>query len=183
MSQAVAVKTDLFGIVAQYEDSDQLIEAARRARDAGYTKMDGYAPFAIEELPDILGNRDDRIPWVMFFGGMFGAIGGFGLQVWVANVDYALNIGGRPNISWPSFVPVTFECMVLAAAISGLVGMIALNGLPRPHHPLFDAPDFERVTQDRFFLCIESSDPNFDRDSVAKFLESTGAISVSEVKE
>lgn len=173
---------ELYGVVAQFDTGENLIEAVRQARQAGYTKMDAYTPYAVEGLVDELGTRDDRVPWIVFWCGVIGASLGFLLQVYVAVIDYPMNIGGRPNFSWPYFIPVTFECGVLAASLGGLVGMLVLNGLPRPNHPIFDAPDIERSGQDKFFLCIEAADPNFQVDSAKQFLETTNPEFVSEVR-
>lgn len=173
----------LHGVIAQFSEGEALMAAAQKARDAGYTKMDAFTPYAIEGLVDVLGNKDDRVPWITFFGGVIGASLGFTLQWWVSCVDYPLNIGSRPNLSWPSFIPITFECGVLMASLSGVIGMLMLNGLPRPHHPLFDAKNFEKSGEDKFFLCIESTDPAFEVEKTKAFLESINAEEVSEVVE
>ncbi|MEW5882741.1 MAG: DUF3341 domain-containing protein [Armatimonadota bacterium] len=175
------IEPKLRGFTAHYETPEALIEAARRAREAGYSRLDALTPYAVEGLVEALGQRDDRVPKIVLAGGVLGALSGFSLQVYVAAFDYPMNIGGRPNISWPSFIPITFECGVLAAALSALVGMLMLNGLPRPHHPVFDAPEIERVTDDRFVLFIESDDPQFNTSETREFLKATGAVSVQEV--
>ncbi len=173
----------LHGIIAEFENADELIHAAKRAREAGYTKMDAYSPFPVHGLSEAIGFEDHKVPWLVFISGVIGAIAGFSLQYYVSVVDYPLNVGGRPYLSWPAFIPVTFETTVLFAAFGAFIGMLALNGLPRPHHPIFNAPRFERASQDRFFLCIEASDPQFDRVRTRHFLESAGARLVSEVEE
>lgn len=173
----------LFGVVAEFETPEALIAAARRAYDAGYRRMDGYSPFPVEGLSEALGQRDMLIPHIMLAGGLAGGIGGFLFLTWTTVLDYPINIGGRPLFAWPSFVPITFELTVLLSALAGVVGMFWLNGLPQPHHPLFSVRAFDRVTEDRFFLCIEAADPRFDLDVTRSFLASLGALSVSDVEE
>jgi hypothetical protein len=172
----------LYGIIAEFEDAGQVIAAARRAHEAGYRRMDAYTPFPVEGLSDALGHRDIAVPMIMLAGGVLGAIGGFGFLWWTMAVDYPVNIGGRPLLSWPSFIPITFECTVLLSALSGVIGMFLLNGLPQPYHPVFDAPDFAKATSSGFFLCIESTDPHFDREETRRFMETLGAEQVSEVE-
>ncbi len=173
----------LHGIIAEYETPEELLRAAKRAREAGYTRMDAYSPFPVHGLAESIGFEDHKIPWTTFFAGVIGAIAGFSLQYYISVVNYPLNVGGRPFLSWPSFIPVTFETTVLFAAFGAFIGMLVFNGLPQPYHPIFNAPRFERASQDRFFLCIEASDPLFDRAKTRHFLEATGARMVSEVEE
>jgi hypothetical protein len=172
-----------FGVIAQFSEAEEILKAAKDARDSGFTKLEAYTPYHVEGLVDILGTRDDRVPWIVFICGISGAILGFLLQVYVAVIDYPMNVGGRPDLSWPSFIPVTFECGILAAALGGLLGMLFLNGLPRPHHPLFDVDGFEQVSKDKFYLCVESNDPNFDVSRVKDFFQKVGAEDVKEVFE
>ncbi|MFN8140360.1 MAG: DUF3341 domain-containing protein [Fimbriimonadales bacterium] len=171
----------LYGVVAEYSSGEAVVAAANAARAAGFTKMDAYTPYMVDDLVDALGNKDDRVPKIVFGMGLLGATGGFLLQWWVASSAYPLNIGGRPNLSWPSFIPITFECGVLVAALTAAGAMIALNGLPRPHHPIFDAKNIERATKDKFFLCIEAEDPAFDLQKAKDVLGATKADDVSEV--
>ncbi len=171
----------LYGVVAKYSSGEMLLEAAKEIRCKGYTSVEAYTPYHVEGVVDALGNKDDRVTWIVFFGGVIGAALGFLLQYYVAVVDYPMNVGGRPNLSWPSFIPVTFECGILSAALSGLVGMLGLNGLPRPHHPIFDAPGIEASGRDKFFLCIEADDPQFSLDEAKAALQATGPESVDEV--
>ncbi len=183
MSHApAALQPTTYGLLAAFESPEALAAATKKAREEGYVAMDAFTPFAVEGLADEIGTRDDRVPWIVFISGMTGAALGFLLQVYVHAYDYPMNVGGRPDISWPSFIPVTFECGILAAALSALVGMLALNGLPRPHHPLFGTKSFSRVTDDRFFLCIESTDPKFDSARTREFLASIGAETIEEVE-
>jgi hypothetical protein len=172
----------LYGIIAEFEDADHVIAAAKRAYEAGYRKMDAYTPFPVEGLSEALGFRDVYIPTMMLVAGILGCIGGFGLIYYCLGISYPLNIGGRPIMSWPYYLPITFECTVLAAALAGVFGMFAINGLPQPYHPVFDAPEFHLATSSRFFLCIEHTDPHFDRDATRRFMDSLGAERVSEVE-
>lgn len=173
----------LHGIIAEYETPEELLRAVKRAREGGYTRMDAYSPFPIHGLAEAIGFEDHKVPWTTFFAGVIGAIAGFSLQYYISVVNYPLNVGGRPFLSWPSFIPVTFETTVLFAAFGAFIGMLVFNGLPQPYHPIFNAPRFERASQDRFFLCIEASDPLFDRANTRHFLEATGARMVSEVED
>jgi len=170
-----------YGMIAQFSEAEDLMKAARKARETGYEKVEAYTPYAIEGLVDVLGNRDDRVPWVVFWCGVIGASLGFLMQCWISMVDFPMNVGGRPNFSWPLFISITFECGILSAAFGAVIGMLVMNGLPLLHHPLFAAPNFESVSRDKFFLCIESSDPKYDRNETRKFLEELGAETVSEV--
>lgn len=172
----------LYGLTAEFDDAHQLIGAANKTREAGYKKIDAYAPFPVEGLSDALGHRDHYIIQIMLGAGVVGGLTGFGLQYWATLLEYPLNIGGRPLYAWPSWIPITFELTVLFAALSGIFGMFAINGLPEPYHPMFDAPNFDRASSDRFFLTIESRDPKFDREKTRQFLESLGAMQVSEVE-
>jgi hypothetical protein len=172
----------LFGLVAEYDDPEKLIKAAQAAYDAGYREMDCYTPFPVHGLPEAIGFDDVRVPWIVFIGGVVGAFSGFALQYWVSVYAYPHNVGGRPLFSWPAFIPVTFECMILFAALGAVFGMLILNKLPQPYHPVFNAPRFDRASQDLFFLAIEARDPQYDADSTQEFLRGTGASLVSEVK-
>jgi len=172
----------LYGLIAEFEHADQIVGAARRAHEAGYRRLDAYSPFPVEGLSEALGFRDHLVPWIMFIGGVLGCVGGFLFLAWSIGLDYPLNIGGRARFSWPYYFPITFELTVLLSALSGVVGMFGLNGLPRPYHPVFDAPNFDLATSSRFFLCIESDDPQFDRAQTRAFMDTLGASQVSEVE-
>ena len=171
----------IYGLLADFETPEALVEAAGRARQEGYTKLEAYSPFAIDELSGTEAPHRTEIPKIMFLGGCLGALAGFLMQYYTAAIDYPLNIGGRPLNSWPAFIPVTFELTVLSAALFGVIGMLALNGLPMPYHPLFNVPDFARASQDRFFLCIEAADPKFDAAATRAFLAGLGPAEVVEV--
>jgi hypothetical protein len=171
----------IFGIMAEFESPTALVAAARRAREKGYRKLDAYSPFPIEELNEALALHDNRLARLVLGGGVLGMLTGYGLQYWVAAINYPLNIGGRPLNSWPSFIPVTFELTVLFASLAAFFGLLGLNGLPQPYHPVFNVPGFAMASRNRFFLCIQAADPLFDRKETAVFLESLEAKEVSEV--
>lgn len=152
----------LYGMLVEFEEPEELIAAARRVRAAGYRRIDAYTPMPVHGLASALGIRRTRLPLIIAAGGVVGAALGLALQIWTSAYAYPHNVGGRPLISWPAFVPVTFEMTVLCAALSGVLGTLALNGLPRPYHPLFAVPEFARATQSSFFLCVEAADPLFD---------------------
>lgn len=175
-------RPDLYGLLIEFEDPEALVAAARRVRNAGYRRIDAYSPMPVEGLAEALGMRNTRLPYIVLIGGICGGLMGLLFQAWVNAVAYPLNIGGRPPLSWPSFVPVTFEMTILGAALSGVLGMLALNKLPRPHHPLFGVPEFDLASQSRFFLCVEASDPLFDRLETRSLLEEVAENSVIEVE-
>jgi hypothetical protein len=172
----------IYGLMAEFDKPDALIKATEKAYEQGYRKMDAYTPFPIEELAEALHMHTTGVPPLVLAGGLTGATGGFLLQV-IGNLDYALNVGGRPLFSWPAFIPITFESTILLAAFAAVFGIIVLNGLPRPYHPVFNAPNFERASADGFFLCIEAADPKFDMAATRRFLESLGPKQVSEVEQ
>jgi hypothetical protein len=169
--------------MARFEQPEQLIEAAKRAYSAGYRKMDAYSPMPVEGLAEAIGFTRHWVSAVVLGGGLAGCIGGFGLLWWIAVIAYPHNIGGRPFVSWPMFIPITFECTILLASLSAVVGMLAMNGLPMPYHPVFNLQSFaERGSVDRFFLCIEATDPKFDRARTRAFLEQLKPEEVAEVE-
>jgi hypothetical protein len=172
----------IHGLLAEFNDLNEVIAAVKRAREAGYRDLDAYTPFPVEELAEAMGMHHNRLPLIVLIGGIVGACVGYGLQYWTAVVDYPIIVGGRPFHSWVSFLPVTFECTVLFAALSAVFGMLALNGLPMPYHPVFNVPRFALATRERFFLCIEASDPLFDRDGTRRFLERSIPRAISEVE-
>jgi len=172
----------LHGLMAEYVTPADVIAAATSVRAAGWTKVDAYTPFPIEALNEALDLHHSKVPLVVLVGGLVGGIAGYGLQYWTTVVDYPLNIGGRPFHSWVSFIPPTFETTVLFAGISAVVGMILLNGLPRPYHPVFNEPRFVTASRDRYFLVITADDPRFDRASATAALRATNAVDVTEVE-
>ena len=180
MSHAAETPT-LYGLMAEFDNPTALVEATNRARLEGFRNMDAFTPIPLEELNEALGLRRTRLPRLVLLGGSLGGLGGFGLQYWASTLAYPMNIGGRPLNSWPQFIPVTFETTVLGAALSCFIGMWALNKLPMPYHPVFNVPAFDRASRDRFFLCIEATDPRFDVHSTRAFLESLHPVGVSDV--
>ena len=173
----------LHGLMAEFSNERDLVLAARGAYEAGYRRMDAYSPLPIEGLAQELGFRHTRVPLIVLAGGLIGGFSGFFLQYWISAIDYPINVGGRPYNSWPSFIPVTFELTILAAAFAALLGMLALNHLPMPYHPVFNVPRFALASRDRFFLCIEATDPKFDRADTTRFLESLPGARVSVVEQ
>jgi hypothetical protein len=171
----------IYGLMAEFEDPTSLVTATERAHHEGYRHMDAYSPFPIEELHDALGARHTKLPLIVLIGGLVGCLGGYALQYWSSVIAYPLNIGGKPLHSWPAFIPVTFECTILAAALSCVLGMLALNGLPMPYHPVFNLARFALASRNRFFLCIEAKDPKFDLEATRRFLESLEPREVSTV--
>lgn len=173
----------LFGLMAEFEEHEELLAAARRAYGEGYRRMDAYSPFPIDGLAEALGHESSPIPLFTLAGGMIGGLGAYFME-WIAMAKlYPINVGGRPLNSWPNFIPVTFELTVLIASVSAFLGVFILNRLPEPHHPVFNVPEFERASNDRFFLCIEADDSKFDVRETRKFLENLKALKVTEVRE
>ena len=175
-------KPRYYGLMAEFDSPTAVVDATRRAYAEGYRRMDAYTPFPVEGLAEEMRFHHTRVPLIVLLGGLAGCLGGYFLQYWIAAIYWPLNIAGRPLNSWPMFIPVTFELTVLAAALSALLGMLALNGLPHPYHPVFNVPRFALASQDRFFLCIEASDPRFDRAATRDFLESLSPREVSDVE-
>jgi hypothetical protein len=173
--------TPIYGIMAEFDSASDLVAAARKTHEAGYKKIDAYSPFPVEELAEAIGFHKNRVPLVTLIGAMVGGLTGYLMQYWIAVVDYPVNIGGRPYHSWPSFIVVTFEMTILFGGISAVLGMLALNGLPMPYHPVFNVPRFAMATKDRFFLIVFSTDAKYDRTGTRQFLESLGPRSISEV--
>jgi len=172
---------DIFGIVAEFAEPDQLVQAAARVHAEGYRRVEAYSPMPIEGLSEAIGFPRSRMPMIVLIGGIIGCLSGVALQYWTMMIDYPLNIGGRPLNSWPAFVPVVFELTILIAALFAVLGMLAMNGLPRPNHPLFAIPQFDRATQDRFFLIVLGIDPKFDLQGTREFLQHLGASEVIDV--
>ena len=170
----------VYGLVAEFGTDAELMRAAEKAYQSGYRRMDGYTPFPIEGLAEALGKRN-RIPLLALLGGILGGSSAYFME-WFANViSYPINIGGRPLHSWPAFIPITFELTVLGAALTAFFSSLALSGLPKPYHPMFNLPEFERASQDRFFLCIEAADARFDEGATRAFLQSLDPLMVAAV--
>ena len=172
----------LYGIMAEFDNPSDLVAAARRSHEAGYRRINGYSPYPIEELSEAIGFTKTSLPLIVFIGGVLGGLAGFGMQYYMEVIDYPLNVGGKPFNSWPAFIPITFECVVLAAAFSAVLGMLILNKLPQPYHPVFNVPNFAMATRDRFFLAVEANDPKFEHEKVVGLLRSLNALEVSDVE-
>lgn len=172
----------LYGLIAEFEHPEELVAAAEKARAEGYRDVEGYAPYPVDGLNAALGQQDNYVPQIMLVAGICGCAFALFFIYWVQGIAYPLNIGGKPIWGWPLAMPITFELTVLSAALSGIFGMFMLNGLPSPYHPVFEAPNFERASSDRFFLCIEAKDKKFDREKTRQFMDSLGAHLVSEIE-
>jgi hypothetical protein len=173
----------LHGVLAEFDDPAALVRAAGRAREAGYTRLDAFSPYPIEALSEALRLPRTRLPWIVFFGGLTGTAAGYGLQYWASVMAYPLNIGGRPFHSMPAFIIPAYETTILFAAFAAVVGMIMLNGLPQPYHPVFNVPQFAAASSDRFFLLIEARDPKFELAGARRFLEGLKPLGVTDVEE
>jgi hypothetical protein len=171
----------IYGLMGEFDDPNALVAATYRAHYEGYRRMDAYSPFPIEELHEALGLHHSRLPLIVLIGGVLGCVGGYLLQYWAAEVAYPLNVGGKPLNAWPMFIPVTFETTILAAALSAVLGMLALNGLPMPYHPVFNVPRFALASRNRFFLVVEARDARFDMERTREFLHTLGAREVTTV--
>jgi hypothetical protein len=172
-----------YGLMAEFDSPGAIVGAAHAAHDAGYRVMDAYSPYPIEELHHALGIGRSKVPIIMLTGGILGGLGGLSLAAWASAIAYPMNIGGRPLLSWPAFIPVAYECTILLAALSGVVGMLALNGLPSPYHPVFNVPRFALASRNRFFLCVRARDGQFDLDRTRRLLETLQPHEISEVAE
>jgi hypothetical protein len=172
----------IYGLMAEFDNPRDVIAAAERTYTEGYRRIDAYSPYPIEALSEAIGVHRTSMPLIVLIGGILGFLGGYLLQYWVHVIEYPLNVGGRPFHSWPAFIPITFETTVLGAALAAVFGMLALNGLPEPYHPVFNTPNFALASRDRFFLLIEATDPKFDREATARFLKSLGPLEVTDVE-
>lgn len=173
----------LYGLMAEFDTATSLVEAATRAREAGFTKTDAFSPFPLHEIDAALGIKRSILPVLVFFGGITGLCLGIGLQVFVHYIDYPLNIGGRPFLSWPAFVPPAYELTILLAGFTAVFGMLFLNGLPQPYHPVFNVPRFALASRDKFFFVIEADDDKYDYEETKAFLASLHAQEVFDVEE
>lgn len=178
----MSTKSARYGLLAEFDSAEALLKATRRAYEAGYRKMDAFTPFPVEGLDAALGFHRTGLPWIALIAGVIGAVGGFALQYWTSVIDYPINVGGRPLNSWPSFIVVSFELTILLAAGGTVLGMLALNGLPMPYHPVFNVSEFKLASNDRFFLCIEAADPQFDPEQTRRFMEGLDAREVYDVE-
>jgi len=177
------MEKNIYGLMAEFDTAGELVDAARSVRDAGYVKTDAFSPFPIHEMDEALGIKRSILPVLVFFGGLTGLLLGIALQVFVHYIDYPLNVGGRPYLSWPSFIPPAYELTILIAGFTAVFGMLFLNGLPRPYHPVFNVPRFALATREKFFLLIEATDPKYDYQTTRHFLEGLGPQEVFDVEE
>jgi hypothetical protein len=173
----------LHGVMAMFESGEDAVRAAQSAYAAGFRRMDAYSPHPVDGLAEAIGYPYNWMRMIVLVSGLLGGIGGYGLQYYSAVMNYPINVGGKPFHSLPNFIPITFETTVLAAAIGAVVGMLGLNGLPRPHHPVFNVPEFDRASSSGFFLCILADDPQFDAETTTKFLEGLGPSLVTRVED
>ncbi len=175
-------RESIYGLMAEFETPEQVLEAARRTHAAGYRRIDAFTPIPVEGLAEAVGFDWTALPALVFVGGLLGGLSGFGM-CWYANViSFPMNIGGKPYNSWPSWIPITFELTILGAALTAVFGMLALNGLPTPYHPTFNVERFELASTDRFFLCVKSKDEQFDLTQTKAFLESLKPHGVFEIE-
>ncbi|HLW43940.1 MAG TPA: DUF3341 domain-containing protein [Candidatus Acidoferrales bacterium] len=172
----------IYGLLAEFDTPERLLEAAQKTHTAGYQSMDAFSPMPIEGLAEACGFHRTKIAPITLAGGIFGCLGGFGIQYYASVISYPLNIGGRPYNSWPAFIPITFEMAVLGAAIACVAGLLVLNGLPSPYHPLFNVPRFALASRNRFFLCVKARDRRFDLAGTREFLEGLRPVGVYDVE-
>ncbi|MFL6209275.1 MAG: DUF3341 domain-containing protein [Pyrinomonadaceae bacterium] len=171
-----------YGLMAEFDNPTDAVNATRAVREAGYRRIDAFSPYPVEELSEAIGMHHTNMPLIVLIGGIFGLVAGFGMQWYLSVINYPLNVGGKPLNSWPAFIPITFEVTVLCAALAGIFGMLALNGLPEPYHPVFNTPNFALASRDSFFLLVESRDDKFERAATAEFLRSLGPREVTDVE-
>jgi hypothetical protein len=171
----------VYGMMAEFDSAQALIDAAKHTHEAGYQKIDAYSPFPIEGLAEEIGFHHNAVPLVVLIGGIIGGLTGYLMQYWISAIDYPINVGGKPPHSWPAFIVITFEMTILFAVIFAVFGMLALNGLPMPYHPVFNVPRFALASKDRFFLIVFSSDPKYNPAGTRSFLEGLAPRSISEV--
>lgn len=176
------MKENLYGILAEFDTPTEMVDAARQIRDAGYTKTDAFSPFPLHEIDEALGIKRSILPYLVFGGAITGFLTGFFLQFYVHAIEYPLNVGGRPYVSLPTYIPPMFELTILFAGFAAVFGMLFLNGLPRPYHPLFNVPRFALATREKFFLVIEARDPKFDYEETKGFMQSLNPQEVFDVE-
>ena len=171
----------IYGLMAEFDSAQELVDAAFKTRQAGYKKIDAYSPFPVEGLADAIGFHTNRVALVVLIGGILGGLSAYALQYWVGVITYPVNIGGRPLQSWPSFIIVTFELTILFGGLSAVFGMLALNGLPMPYHPVFNVAEFKKASENKFFLMVFSSDSKYESAATRSFLQSLAPRMIAEV--
>lgn len=176
------VRPTTYGLMAEFDNPSDAVAAARRVHEEGYTRIDAFSPYPVEELSEAIGVHSTKMSLIVLIGGILGGTLGYLMQFYIATMYYPINVGGKPLHSWPAFIPVTFECTVLGAGLFAVFGMLAMNGLPEPYHPVFNAPNFALASRDRFFVLVESTDPKFDRERTAEFLRTLGPREVTDVE-
>lgn len=181
MAHPVQQENPLHGVMAEFDSAQAVVDAATRAVSAGFTRMESYSPFPIEELNDIIHKKRSKLSTLILIGGLSGMAAGFGLQYWASVIEYPMNIGSRPFATWPAFIVPSYELTILFSALTAAIGMFALNGLPQPYHPVFNVERFSMASSDKFFLVIESADPRFDHGTTTLFLRELGAKGVYDV--
>ena len=177
------MEKEIYGLLAEFDSSTELVVAAEKTRDAGYTKTDAFSPFPIHEMDEALGIKRSILPYIVFGGGIVGLLAGLGLQYYTHVIEYPIIVGGRPHFSLPAFVPPAYEMTILLASFAAVFGMLFLNGLPKPYHPVFNVPRFNLVTREKFFLLIQTEDPKFDYEETKEFMESLDPQEVFDVDE
>jgi hypothetical protein len=183
MSAQSATTSSLHGVMAEFASAEELLSATHRTRAAGYKAVDAYSPFPIHGMSEALALPKSPIPLMVLIGALAGTLLGFGLEYWVSVLEYPVMVGGKPYFSWPAFIPVAYETTILLGGLTAAIGMLAINGFPMPYHPVFNVERFSQAMIDRFFLCIEATDPKFNREETKKFLEGLHPYQVSEVEE
>jgi len=183
MSTHQTITSSLHGMMAEFASAEDLVSAAHRTREAGYRDVDAYSPFPVHGMDEALALPKSPVPLLVLIGALAGTALGFGLEYWVSVLEYPLMVGGKPFFSWPAFVPVAYETTILLGGLTAAISMLIINGLPMPYHPVFNVERFSHAMTDRFFLCIEATDPKFNREETKKFLEGLHPYQVSEVEE
>jgi hypothetical protein len=176
------MEKNIYGLLAEFDTPTQLVNAANKVREAGYTKTDAFSPFPLHEIDEALGIKRSILPILVFCGALIGLLTGIGLQIFVHYIDYPIIVGGRPFISIPSFIPASYELTILFAAFTAVFGMLLLNGLPQPYHPVFNVPRFALATREKFFLLIETKDSKFNYDETKSFMQSLNPQEVFDVE-
>lgn len=175
-------KPRIYGVIAEFDDPEPLVDAARRLHERGFRRVEAYTPYPVNQLEEYI-EPGPKLPPLVLIGGILGTLTAWAMQYYIAVIDYPTNIGGRPLNSWPSFIVIMFELTILFASLVAFFGMLALCGLPLPHHPVFSVPNFRDTTNNRFFLCVESRDKLFDRDAVSGLLSEFDPVEVRDVEQ